>query len=179
MKSWKVFWTVVVVGSVLSMGLTACGKKDNGNNTNMTYGSMSSDGQNATSNSTIAGMALNLQIRNIQPMSGYNAVRFDLALNGMVQSVQSQSQFVNYQQMGQVYVSHAAACTDMSCSTTYVTVLVAGTTYGCNSQYQQCQFEYRQYAVKKTGGSISGVREWAHGSNSYGLLSLQQVMSQF
>ncbi|MFN7729778.1 MAG: hypothetical protein ACK5P7_11530 [Bdellovibrio sp.] len=182
MKSWKLFWTVVFVGSFLTMGLTACGKKEDNKNTSLNYGSLSSDGQTVTSNSTLGGAPLNLQIRNVQTLGTYGA-RFDLSVNGAYQMVsQSSPQFSNWQQVSQygsaVMMAHASACTDAACSTVYVTVAVYST-YGQCGYGSQCQYDIRQYAVKRTNGKVSGLREWNLGSNTYGIQSIQAIMGTF
>ena len=190
MKSWKLFWTVVFVGSFLTMGLTACGKKDDSKNTSVSYLSMTSDGQTVTSNSTLGGMQMNLQMRNLQAYaaSGYQGnVTFDLTINGSYANPQTNRVYADftqyagatYSQLGQYYVVSAGRCADASCSVIYASTIVAG----CYQQQQQYQYqqqgctmwEYKQFAVKKVNGQISGLREWT-GSQT---LDMAGIMRQF
>lgn len=185
MKTWKLFWTMVLAGTVLSMGLTACGKKDSGSNESQ--GSATTDGQNVTITSTnnsgtIAGQAVSMQVRNIQAY-GYGNIRFDMTLNGSNNSFNSTTQFQQYVQMGQFYVTHSAACADNSCNTLYVSIVIAGAnSYNCNNSYT-CLYEYKQVAIKKVNNVVqsgaAGIREWNIGTNTQALMTIQQVMSLF
>ena len=121
MKSWKLYWVLVMAAAVMSSFLTACGKKDNGSTSGLASGSLRSDGQTVTStNSTVEGMPVSLSISSIsmgyggsaynygytQSYYGYGqqqqggSVSFAITVNGMSGQLQTQgASWSNYQSL--------------------------------------------------------------------------------
>lgn len=179
---------MVFVAAVVAMSLSACNKGSSSSSSNNSSG-VSTDGQTVTfsstsqNNLTLAGSNLNVIIRNIQGW-GYGQVRFDLSINNSSSGMFAYTnQWSQYQQMGQIYVSSNAYCTDSSCNTTYLTVLLSAQTSGQVCSYMGCQqaYEYRQLAVKRVNGSIpsNGIRTWNLGTNVNQALSAQALSQVF
>ena len=179
MKSWNKFYTVIAA-AVLVMSFTACGKKDSNDNKSFSSGSMSTDGSVVTSSSVVGSTNLSMQLRNIQVFA--NNISAELSINGNYLPIRIQnSAWQGYQYVGQVAVAYAGACTDSTCQTAYISLLIGAPSncYSTNGYSGGTCYDFKQFAVKRTGGQVSAMREWSLGQVSYGspqAYSMQVIM---
>lgn len=197
MKTWKLFWVCVFVGVMSSGFLTACGKggDDSSSRSNLSYGSVNSDGTNVTStNSTLAGMPISITISNIGRGYGggypsyptYNnsnyyggygqSVSFQMTINGQTQNMQASTQESGFvSQIAMFYIDTAIGCYDSSCNTVLLAVIVAGSGGGYGGGYGN--YEYKEIAIRKnmTNGQIEAVREFQGGTAQ--MVPINQLMS--